>query len=108
MKKIITLLVASIAIYVTANAQITFTRSDYGNFGDKVIYAIDTTVQPSITIGASGANKTWNFKTGLYADHFDSSLFIDPSTNPNAPLGANMILRSASNGDQFTEITAAI
>ncbi len=106
MKKIITLLIVSVSIYITAHAQITFTRSDYGNFGDKVIYAIDTSVQSSITIGASGANKTWNFKTGLYADNFDSSLFIDASTNPNAPVGANIILRSASNGDQYAQITS--
>ena len=51
-------------IVYTSNAQIQFTRNDFGAAGDKVIYAVDSPSTAGYNFGATGANYTWRFNFG--------------------------------------------
>jgi len=77
----------------TALSQITVVRSDFGSFGDKVLYAHDTTVSSIISPGAAGPNQTWDFSDSVVkisANYYDTAIFGDVTTNPLAPAGSNM------------------
>lgn len=74
---------------VSISAQITIDRGDFGNIGDKIYYANDTTTA-GFVVGASGPNVTWNFATTASANFYDSAVFVDPATVQGAPEEANL------------------
>jgi hypothetical protein len=104
MKNIFSFLVATLTLVLFANAQITFNRSDYGNIGDKVLYAIDTNVSSGVSVGATG-NINWDLRGIMQVHEIDSTQFIDPSTDPNAPAGTNLIIQSSNGVPQYQEVT---
>ncbi len=80
MKKLYTLLLPTLLVW-NANAQIMITRSDFGQVGDKVLYAYDTTLASNFSAGAAGEDKIWDFSTGnVSPNYFDSAIFVDPTT----------------------------
>jgi hypothetical protein len=88
MKSLITLLTLTASACI-AQAQITINRSDFGQFGDQLYYANDTTLT-NFTLGAAGENITWDFSTMVTPNLYESSSFFDPSTFEGAPGEANM------------------
>jgi hypothetical protein len=80
-------------------AQITITRSDFGSVGDVLYYGNDTTVS-NLSVGASGANKTWDFSKTVDANYYDTSVFVDPSTIAGAPAEANLALDGGEDGNE--------
>ncbi len=94
-------------LFVSASAQIQFTRTDFGVDGDKVIYAIDTPTILAYNFGATGTNHTWRFNTKTsYPRRYDSTVFINATSNPNAPdITTNLLQRSYGNGDQYLEVS---
>ncbi|MEI6507334.1 MAG: T9SS type A sorting domain-containing protein [Bacteroidota bacterium] len=87
-------------------SQITFTRSDYGIAGDKVLYAIDSPILNSIYVNWAGANQTWKFKFSQNPKRYDSAVFLSASTDPNAPgVTTNLLMRTVGNGDVYQEVT---
>lgn len=80
-------------------AQITITRSDFGIVGNILYYGNDTTVS-NLSVGASGANKTWDFSGTVAADYYDTSIFVDPTTIEGAPAEANLAIDGGEDGDE--------
>ena len=105
MKQLFFFLLVSFSFFATA--QITFSRSDYGNNGDKVLYAVDSPIYSPINFGSTGPNHTWIFQnTNTSPKRYDSTLFLSATSDPNAPgVSANMLLRTAANIDQYEEVT---
>lgn len=86
-----------------SNAQITVTRADFGTIGDVIYYGTDSTLT-GLSVGTSGANKTWNFTTGVVPDTYDTATFKDPLTIPGAPAEANIALDEGMIGASFFNI----
>lgn len=107
MKKTALLFLFSIGILAT-RAQITIARSDFGNIGDTMYFAVDTIVPSTITPGSAGANQTWSFTTGLTQDRYDTTLILPPSFDPNAPAGTTHILSSFQNVEYLKIDSSAI
>ena len=83
------MMVVSVGLF-SAHAQITINSNHIVSAGSVVENAQDTT--PSVSIGPSGANQTWNFST-LGQDFIDTLSFKNPvplpgsSSFPNANIG---------------------
>ncbi|MFI5222501.1 MAG: T9SS type A sorting domain-containing protein, partial [Bacteroidia bacterium] len=90
MKKSIFLILIMLMQFTISFAQITITRSDFGSIGDKVYYALDTTVSSTVSPGTAGANQNWNFKSVISPFYYDSAMFTDASSDPKAPTGTNL------------------
>ncbi len=90
MKKIY-LTIAMFTGVIQAFAQIQIVRSDLGQVGDKVYYATIDTFATQVNVGASGANKVWDFNS-LTPLLYDSAIFTDPSFVPDAPTSANLAI----------------
>ncbi len=75
---------------LVSQAQIVIDRTDFGNIDDVLLYANDTTLSSNFSVGAAGANVTWDFSATVAANYYDSSIFIDPTVIPGAPEEANM------------------
>ncbi|MES2778995.1 MAG: T9SS type A sorting domain-containing protein [Bacteroidota bacterium] len=104
MKKTVTFLSMMGLFLLQSNAQITVTRTDLGVIGDVIFYANDTSLS-NISVGASGANKTWNFSTTVSPNYYDTSTFKDPATVPGAPVEANIAIdEGVLNGASFFNI----
>lgn len=105
MRNYLSILFASFALFT--QAQITVSLSDYGKIGDKTYIAIDTPVASSIvpTIMLTGANKTWNFASGVIANTYDSFMYVAPAAN--APSGANLKILSSTIGQQYNQVDAS-
>lgn len=73
----------------STQAQITIDRNDFGAIGDVLYYATDTTLPTNFSVGASGANITWNFAT-VGSNYSDSTLFVEPSILVGGPEQANL------------------
>lgn len=104
MKKV--LLTLSVACALSASAQITLDSTSYGRPGDKLYYGIDSTVATSVSVGAAGANQTWNFGSTFAADSYDSSEFFSAVGDPDAPAGANIEIVSGAGDVQYQEVTS--
>jgi hypothetical protein len=100
MKKFILIVLVSAFACLQSKAQITITRSDFGNIGDVVYYGNDTTTA-TLTPGSGGANKVWDFSTTAVADFWDSATFVDPAVVPGAPSEANLGLKTGGGTDFF-------
>lgn len=74
---------------LASKAQITLDESDFGSIGDVLYYATDTTLPTNFSVGASGANVTWNFAT-VGSNYSDSAVFVQPSEIVGAPEEANL------------------
>jgi len=78
------------ALY-SANAQISITQNDMPSVGKSFVSG-DDTIYAGLTVGPSGANKTWNF-SNLVAQTNDTANFVSPgsltgaSNFPTANLG---------------------
>jgi len=96
MKKLLLITLVTFTFQL-AFSQIVFNRSDLGQPGDTLYYAYDTTYATPISIGAAGANKTWDFSTGISPDITDLVSIHDASFDPTAPSGTNLILTSQLN-----------
>jgi hypothetical protein len=95
MKNITMLLSCAISI-LSVQAQIMITRSDFGNWGDKVLYAYDTSLAANFSVGAAGADKVWDFTIGQVTPNYhDSALFNDPTSLSGAPEEANIAIIEA-------------
>jgi Secretion system C-terminal sorting domain len=103
MKKIYALLSMMGLFLMQSNAQITVTRNDFGSIGDVIYYGTDSTLT-GLSVGASGANKTWNFTTVVFPDTYDTATFKDPLTIPGAPAEANIALDEGMIGASFFNI----
>lgn len=103
MKKIYILLCLMGLFLTQGNAQITVTRADFGVVGNVVYYASDTTLT-SLSVGASGTNKIWNFTTLGNPDTYDTSTFKNPTTVPGAPVEANLAIDEGIIGPSFFNI----
>lgn len=104
MKKLIAFL--CLLFSLAASAQITFTRTDYGANGDRILYAVDSPVYSAINFGSNGANHNWNFLKANYLKRYDSTLFFSVTSDPNAPgVTANLMLRSVAGAEQYQEVT---
>lgn len=103
MKKIYTLFCMMGLFLVQSNAQITVTRADFGAIGDVVYYASDSTLT-SLSVGASGTNKTWNFLSLGKPDTYDTSTFKDPIMVSGAPAEANIAIDEGMIGASFFHI----
>ena len=67
---------------MAASAQITITRSDFGNAGDFAIMVHDT-LHSTVTRGNAGASQTWTLTSLL--NHFtDTTNFLNPASTPYA------------------------
>ena len=64
-------------------SQITITGNDFPVIGDTTFSVQDTAPTVSISVGLPGANQTWDL-IGIADEMRDSSLFVDPSTLPEA------------------------
>jgi hypothetical protein len=91
MKTIFTL-TAALFTTLCLSAQITVNRADFGQIGDLLFYANDTTIDPTFSLGAAGANVTWNFSTSVAANFYDSASFEDPTNYQGAPEEANIAI----------------
>ncbi|GAB4143936.1 MAG: hypothetical protein Fur0041_18970 [Bacteroidia bacterium] len=76
------LTIATLAIGISASAQITITSADLALIYSQVIQIQDTT--PTVTEGSAGANQTWNF-TALNNQNPDTLLFTLPQFTPFGP-----------------------
>ena len=86
------IMLSSIGIYST-QAQITINDTHLISAGDDVVQASDT-LPTGVTIGASGANQTWDFSNVLDEDVLDTLKFRSPGGFPgnlDHPT-ANMVL----------------
>lgn len=63
---------------ITLSAQISIDRGDFGNIGDQIYYAHDTTLTAGFSAGAAGQDITWDFSATASANYYDSSMFVDP------------------------------
>lgn len=91
MKTLFTL-ISALLTGISLSAQITIDRGDFGNIGDQLYYANDTTIDANFSVGASGPSVTWDFTATVAANYHDSSLFVDPTTIPGAPEEANVAI----------------
>jgi hypothetical protein len=67
---------------LTAQAQITVTRSDFANVGDFTANAYDT-VLAGVSPGNAGASQTWDF-SNLQVHTIDTNYFVAPASTPYA------------------------
>ncbi len=101
MKKItLTLLLISILTTLSVS-QITINRSDLGNIGDKFYFRTDTSLS-GVSCGARGSNVVWDFSSSVGVNYYDSTMFLDPITFPNMPLGSNLVSVNSANGGDTT------
>lgn len=91
-----------VMVAASMHAQITLTRSDFGVFNDKVYYAYDTTVSPSFNPALTGSGITWTIPpSAIQPDYYDSALFMNPSSFPQAPEEANMAIMEDGEAGYF-------
>jgi hypothetical protein len=91
MKTLLLSLTSVLCTSISLSAQITINRNDFGTVGDMLFYANDTTTS-GFSVGAAGANVTWNFSTAASANFYDTALFAEPSAFPNPPEEANIAI----------------
>lgn len=99
MNKIYTL--SFLLISFVSQAQISINRADFGNIGDKLYYAYDTTIATNFQVGPTGANVKWDFTGKVGASYVDSANFVDPSLITGAPEQANLGIEEDGNTDYF-------
>jgi len=99
MKKEILLSLFLIAVSYTFQAQITITQADMPVIGDDQ-ETIDAIVTPNISIGAPGANQTYDFST-LEGTDTTTSSFISPAGTPGESAFPTATLAIESAGDYF-------
>jgi hypothetical protein len=92
---------------ILTKAQVTITRADFGNPGDTIYYAVDSTFQAPVNIGASGTNKSWDFTNGIVADMHDMTVVYDSTYDPLAPAGTNTIVVNQYEGQINYQINNA-
>tara|TARA_B110000238_G_scaffold156012_1_gene168719 strand:- start:202 stop:1293 length:1092 start_codon:yes stop_codon:yes gene_type:complete len=68
-------------VSMNMSAQITVTDTDLISIGDIIYQAYDTVPAPSISIGNSGTNQSWDF-SDLQVQEYDTIEFIDPTGTP--------------------------
>lgn len=87
------LFICSTLLAFSSQAQISINRSDFGQIGDQVLYAYDTTLSSNFSEGASGEDKTWDFNTGnVSGNYYDYSVFADPRATEGTPEEANLMV----------------
>jgi len=91
MKKLITTSLFSL-ITIYTFAQIVINRNDFGSIGDRLFYAIDSSLTDQLTPKKTGTNITWDMSTSLKSNYYDTTDFVDPSTDPDAPEEANLVI----------------